>query len=726
MRVKAPWITAARVLRLLLAASLLCPLLLYAVWAVVSYGDAVEAGERDLAHRADRARMLPQREFDRQRLIGERALDMVARLRAPGDPRAERLLHDGLRGIAQQHPGQAIWLFDRAGRALASSAVFPAPRDLDIAEELDVAALHDTGAEVGVFALSFGGSSAAERSIGVALPVADASGGLAGVVLVAQPVRHLLAPLRDLAGGAAHEIHVVHKNGRHLLGFPAQGHGWSVPPRHAADVVLHRAVTAGTDALHRDGAGRLVAVRPLADVPAAALLSVSAGDATAAWRGSLLRGALFTLPMVVLLCVTTVIARRRAMREAAAHAQVREALQRGEAAEEALRRAQRIEAMGQLTGGVAHDFNNLLQVVASSLVLVRMGPLDPRQRRAVDAIETAATRGESLTRQLLSFSRRQTVAPMTLDLREQLPKFLDLMRHSLRGNISVMSYVAPDLWPVHVDASELQLAVLNLGVNARDAMPDGGSLSIEARNVRLDGQAEVGGLRGDFVMLMVKDNGCGIPADILPTVFEPFVTTKEVGKGTGLGLSQVYGFAQQAGGIATIASTPGRGTAVILLLPRSSAAVARTAEEAQDAVAEPPLKPGNRETILLVEDNPQIAEATSLVIESLGFSVVHAADANAALEMLGSGMRIDLLFSDIIMPGGMTGLELAQLVRAHAPELPIVLTTGYSGSARDATAEGFTILRKPYNFSDFSEIVRRLLPANTGTPQNENAELLRA
>ncbi|HYG87152.1 MAG TPA: ATP-binding protein [Azospirillum sp.] len=709
MRVKTRRFTAVQVLHLLLAASVLCPLLLYAVWAYVSYGDALRAGEMALDHQLDRVSAEAQRGFDHQRMIGERALDAVARTRSPADPKAEKGLHEAFKGIVQRHASQTLWLFDRSGRALASSAVFPA-RSFDVSDQDFFQSLRDTGAESGVASLALGGADA-EPSTGVALRVADSAGGFAGVVLAAVPAKHFLQPLNTLLNGAEHELALTLEDGNQL---PADT---GLPRTQEGVEGIFR--TTGV----RDTVERLVAARRLDGVPVTALVSMPMRDVTVGWRASLVHGALFALPVIALLFGTAAVIWFRTQRETAAQAQVREALQRGEAAEEALRRAQRIEAMGQLTGGVAHDFNNLLQVIASSLLLVRMGTLDPRQQRALDSIEMAASRGESLTRQLLSFSRRQTVAPTPLDLREQLPKFLDLMRHSLRGNISVMSYLAPDLWPVHVDASELELAVLNLGVNARDAMPNGGSLSMDARNVSLDGQAEAGGLHGDFVALTVLDNGCGIPPEILPKVFEPFVTTKDVGKGTGLGLSQVYGFAQQAGGVATIASTPGRGTAVTLLLPRSRIAVARSAEDVSTATAEPVVAHGRRETILLVEDNLQIAEATSAVIENLGFTVVHAADAKAALEVLDSGAHIDLLFSDIIMPGGMTGLELARLVREHIPSLPIVLTTGYSGSARDATAEGFTILRKPYNFSDFSEIVRRMLPNGADEQKGQSPRL---
>lgn len=714
MRVTIRRLTALQVLRLLLVAGVLCSVVAYAAWAWVMYREALRDGETAAGGQADRVRAEALHGFERQRLLAERALDAVSRTRSLGGTKAERPLHEALRAIVQRHPGQALWVFDSSGHALASSAVFPAPRDLDISDQDVFATVRNTPPTSGLASLTFGG----EPSVGVALRMPDTAGGFSGLAVALVPMGQFLPPQAPAVSGTESEVALINSNGFYLLDLPLDRQDWSTPPRLSTGTGLFRAVRDGVDGVYRapgtrDNAERMVATRRLAGLPLTALVSVPVSDVTAAWRAALTGGALVIAPIAALLIGITALAYRRATREHAAQAQIREALQRGEVAEEALRRAQRIEAMGQLTGGVAHDFNNLLQIMASSLVLVRMGPLDARQQRALDAIENAASRGESLTRHLLTFSRRQTVAPTPLELREQLPRFLDLMRHSLRGDIVVTSYVAPDLWPVHVDASELELAVLNLGVNARDAMPNGGALAIEARNVVLNGTAQSHELRGDFVVFTVSDTGCGIPPNILPKVFEPFVTTKDIGKGTGLGLSQVYGFAQQAGGLATIASTLGQGTAVTLFLPRSHVPVARAAGGEPSPGVEPVVVQGTRATILLVEDNLQIAEATSLVIEHLGFNVVHAADANAALEVLDRGVPVDLLFSDIIMPGGMTGLELAQLVRQHLPRLPIVLTTGYSGSARDAGAEDFIILRKPYNFSDFSDIVHRLLPPDT-------------
>ncbi len=243
--------------------------------------------------------------------------------------------------------------------------------------------------------------------------------------------------------------------------------------------------------------------------------------------------------------------------------------ERREAAEAALRQAQRLEAIGQLTGGVAHDFNNLLMIVSGSAQRLRRDVTDEKQLRLLDMIANATQRGESLTRQLLAFSRRQTLQPSAIDLSERLPKVKDMLSRSLRGDIEIRVVVPDRHCTVKVDPSELELALLNLAFNARDAMPSGGTLIITAKPVVLRGKAAEEGLHGEFVAVRVADTGAGIPPDVLSRVFEPFFTTKEEGKGTGLGLSQVYGFARQSGGTATITSTVGRGTAVTLFLPRT-------------------------------------------------------------------------------------------------------------------------------------------------------------
>nr|WP_279306508.1 ATP-binding protein [Microvirga solisilvae] len=375
---------------------------------------------------------------------------------------------------------------------------------------------------------------------------------------------------------------------------------------------------------------------------------------------------------------------------------------RREKAEAALKQAQRLEAIGHLTGGVAHDFNNLLMVVKGNVDRLKRFPFDDRQMRSLDAIDHAATRGASLVRQLLSFSRQQTHEATVVNLGEYLTSLEDILRSSLRGDI-ILDMRVPDLWNTKVDLNELELAILNIAVNARDAMPEGGRLTIQAWNATLF-DPDLIGLQGDFVALSLTDTGLGIPEDVLPHVFEPFYTTKEVGKGTGLGLSQVYGFARQSGGTATILAEVGRGTTVTLYLPRSQeipAGDAASHSRPQDAKGQ-----GH---ILLVEDNRDIADVTRTNLEELGFHVTHAATVQAALNLLRQGMFFDLVFSDIVMPGEMNGVDLARVVRERYPSLPILLTTGYSNMAQTAMDEGLSILRKPYEMGELVESIERTL-----------------
>ncbi len=305
----------------------------------------------------------------------------------------------------------------------------------------------------------------------------------------------------------------------------------------------------------------------------------------------------------------------------------------------------------------------------------------------------AAQRGTSLTRQLLAFSRRQSLAPESVDLVLRIGR----MRELLDRNVHVQVQCAPDLWPVEVDPGELELVILNLAVNARDAMPDGGSILIEARNAP---DEPVMGLRGDFVRLAVIDDGTGIPEDVRARVFDPFFTTKEIGKGSGLGLAQVYGFARQSGGTVWIESECGRGTSVIMLLPRSARVPEQPAEDerAADDAADPSLG-----SVLLVDDDEEVAALVGEMLEHLGYRVSHADSATAALNALANGCKVDVVFSDVMMPGGMNGVELAREIRVRALGVPVLLTSGYAEAAQQsAAAEGVNVLAKPYRLEDLA------------------------
>jgi PAS domain S-box-containing protein len=371
-------------------------------------------------------------------------------------------------------------------------------------------------------------------------------------------------------------------------------------------------------------------------------------------------------------------------------------------AEAQLLQAQKIEAIGQLTGGVAHDFNNILMVISGGLGLIER-PGDPaRRQRMIEGMRQAAERGASLSRQLLAFSRRQPLTGEPVDLRLQIDGMQELLDRSLAGDVHVVTDLAPDLWPVLVDPAELELVLLNLCVNARDAMPDGGVITIRATNLAADhGQT-------DFVRLAVVDQGVGMSAEVQARVFEPFFTTKEIGKGSGLGLAQVYGFAQQSGGGVEIDSALGGGTTVTLRLPRS--------RQAPAGLATPPLKgPAAQrataaQSVLLVEDDDAVAALVSEMLRELDYRVTRVDGSHSALAAVEGGSAIDLVLSDIMMPGSLNGVDLARELRRRRPLLPILLSSGHAEPAIEAAAkQAITVLRKPYDIATLAKALREVL-----------------
>jgi PAS domain S-box-containing protein len=354
---------------------------------------------------------------------------------------------------------------------------------------------------------------------------------------------------------------------------------------------------------------------------------------------------------------------------------------------EQLFQAQKMEAIGQLTGGIAHDFNNLLTIVLGGADMAeRLSGDNEKLKRILGNMRHAVKRGEELTKQLLAFSRRQTLKPQIIDVHEQMNVIADLLSRSLRGDIEIVTDVAPDVAPIEVDPSQLELAILNVGVNARDAMPHGGTLRISARHAS---PQEKGDPR-DFVAVAIADTGIGIPEDIQHRVIEPFFTTKAIGKGSGLGLSQAYGFAAQSGGSMMIDSVVGTGTTVTFYLPVAKSLPAKPAT--RDEVS----RISGRGTILVVEDEPAIAELAVSLLEDAGYTARVVTTAQSALDELARD-GFDAVFSDIMLPGGMTGAEFAQLVRSKYSGIGIVLATGFAESATSILAKDFSIVSKPYD-----------------------------
>ena len=392
----------------------------------------------------------------------------------------------------------------------------------------------------------------------------------------------------------------------------------------------------------------------------------------------------------------------------------REARLRLEEAQEALRQSQKMEAVGQLTGGVAHDFNNLLQVVVGNLETLQRRLPDnlERLRRAADNAMAGAQRAANLTQHLLAFSRRQPLNPRPVAINKLVSGMSDMLRRTLGEHVEVDTQLDPKLWQVEIDENQLESALLNLAVNARDAMPQGGRLSIQAENVELrpDRRSETELAAGEYVVISVSDNGVGMTPDVLARAFEPFFTTKGVGQGTGLGLSQVYGFVNQSGGKVKIASQPGVGTSIQIYLPR----LVETRELAVEETPRAMPSTAGRGTVLVVEDDPDVRGYTVDTVRELGYEVLEARDGPSALKRLHTmpNGSIDLLFTDVVLPGGLNGQQLAERAVVIHPHMKVLFATGY---ARDAIVHdgrvdpGVQLITKPFVFSDLAARLRSVL-----------------
>jgi PAS domain S-box-containing protein len=398
---------------------------------------------------------------------------------------------------------------------------------------------------------------------------------------------------------------------------------------------------------------------------------------------------------------------RRVEEEVSARAQV----------EEALRQTQKMEAVGQLTGGIAHDFNNLLTVVTGNIdmatrALVAIGEPDPRAKRALDNALKGAERAAALTQRLLAFARRQPLAPKLIDVDRLVAGMSDLLKRSLGETVSLEVVTAPGLWRVEADPNQLESAILNLAVNARDAMPDGGSLVIETANARLDrkyAQAHAEVAAGQYVVVAITDTGSGMSKETIERVFEPFFTTKEVGKGTGLGLSMVYGFVKQSGGHIKVYSEIDRGTTIKIYLPRVNAA---RVDDDDGGVSQGVERSQRQETILVVEDDDDVRAYTVEILRELGYRVLEAHDGASGLRLLErQDEPIDLLFTDVVMPG-MSGAELAAAARQAQPDLPVLYTSGYTRNAivhGGRLDPGVEMISKPFTYSGLASKIRDVL-----------------
>jgi two-component system NtrC family sensor kinase len=700
---------AIRLLKFMMVASLVLPALLFAFTAWVSYNNI----QRVTDERIDRSLDILHEHALKVLQTIERSfaeVDEIVRGMSDDDIRNnESMLHDRLKHIVEALPQlQGILIVDRNGHPLVSANAFPAHHDLDLSDR-DYFKAQQVGTPrtyVSDMQSPLRGGLTDTYFV-LSRPRPSDNGAFNGIMSVALLPSYFEGFYARMSTGEGNYFALARQDGSFLARYPLlDNRDVALNPqselRQGIEQGLER--TLYTNESQIDHVERRIGYRKLSGFPLYVLAGVETSAITGEWMRYMSSHLLFGLPLTAFLYAGLALALGRTRR-------LYDEADRREMAEGALRQAQRLEAIGQLTGGVAHDFNNLLMIISGSVQRLRNEFTESKHTRLLDMIVTATQRGETLTRQLLTYSRQQTLTPEVVDLSQRLPVLRELLTRSLRADIEIKVDVPDGVCATRVDSGEFELAILNLAVNAKDAMPNGGTLSIRAKPVTLKGEASEEGLAGDFVAIRIADTGHGIPADILPRVFEPFFTTKEVGKGTGLGLSQVYGFAQQSGGTATVSSVEGRGTIITLYLPRS---VDAPELEAAPVPAQAPTETAG--TVLLVEDNADVAEVGAGYLRQLGYRVRSVANAQAALAALRLDADVDLVFSDILMPGGMNGLELAREITQRFPDLPVLLATGYSASAQDAVRQGVVVLQKPYDLESLRRHIREAVESVKARP----------
>ena len=679
---------SVRWLRLLALLSIGVPLFIYLVFGVGRYLSAQD----DVEARVDRSLRVAHAHTAKviaaSVALQDKAMPLVSGKNPHELRNMEAALHEALRAFTiEQAQIQSILILDAYGKTLASSRLLPFPVvDMSDGEYFRV---HRDGLRTPHLSKPIVTRTSKERVLNLSIDFEDDQGQFGGVInvsLLASYFNHYFGDI--VAGDPELTISLFGQGGEIYTRWPdfLEGGDQLSPDGAVMQQLRHGDESAQLHGMSAvNGKESYIAYRKVGNYP----LFIAAGRSLTALRDEVLQElailfAMAALPVAALF-LTATIALRNARTVLLTMERLEKEIETRHRAEEALLQAQKLEALGRLTGGVAHDFNNALMVIANNLFLLKRAAPDLGAKQ-IDSMSRAVKSATNRTRQLLAFSRRQPLVAEHVVLQDKLPPMKDLFTPVLGSKVQLTVQVDPDTAPVVLDVAELELSLLNLSINARDAMPTGGALAINARNASID-EAPKG--MQDRVVIEVRDTGVGIAPELMSKVFEPFFTTKAVGEGTGLGLSQVYGMCERMGGCARISSTLGAGTCVSLYFPRA---------EHQPVVAEPgpapALEPLNQ-SVLLVEDNDEVAASVVPILESLGCRVTRVDRAGKARQLLEEGSRPDLILSDVVMPGEMDGVALAKHIRQHWPAQRLVLMTGYAEQLENIKRLGFDVLPKP-------------------------------
>ena len=683
--------SAVRWLRVALVLSLLGPAVLLGFIGFTTHAEATDAARGRLARLTQIAEEQALRIVETNEVIS-RALTTRIGARSNAEVReSSAVLHAVLKAwTADMRQLQSVWVWSEDGRALATNLMPVPPATLDISDREYFAWARSTESTGWFVSAPLRSRTTGELFVDFCKRRSGADGQFLGAISVSLFPAYFEAFFRDqVASEPGLAMSLLRDDGTLIARFPSRSGDDArvLPGSSPLRALIAQRPRAGEmrGISPVDGQDRYVAYRRIGDLPLYAVTSGSRSAMLAPWRRGFAVLAGLTIPLSVWLSLLCWFSMKRVRREHAIALAHRQQYEQRMKAEEALRHAQKMEALGRLTGGVAHDFNNILMVVQTSAVLARQ--LEERGQptgRALAPIERAVANGAQLTRQLLAIVRRQPLDVRTVDLQQVIVPLTQLMSSTLGRGVTVVPEVDPGV-QVTLDEAELELALINLCINAKDAMPAGGVVRIVARVVP---PPAPGSASPTWVRLSVSDPGEGIPPEQLHRVTEPFFTTKPLGQGTGLGLSQVQSFVEQAGGRLEIQSVPGRGTEVAMLLPCTI------------AVASPPLPAPKAlqrlsARLLLVEDNPDVGTAVTAILENAGARVIWHTSADDALAAIASGAEFDVVLSDVSLPGRHNGIDLARQLSSRVPPLPVVLMTGYTDQLQEAVAAGFRVISKP-------------------------------
>jgi two-component system NtrC family sensor kinase len=685
----------------MMVASLALPLALFAFASTVSWFSINETADREIERSLDVVHEHALKVFETiDRSLSEMA-EIIRGIPDAGIASREDALHLRLKQLADSLPQvKSAWIFDAKGHALANSLVVPAP-DIDFSDR-DYFKVHvagDIGTYIGA-ALKPRPPYQGAPFFGFSRRRPSEDGRFTGVIQASVLPEYFENFYARIGREPGSFFALGLTDGEVLARFPTVDNELRLDRDGpiAQKIAEHPKVGLITVTSPADGIERRLGYQRLAEYP----IYISAGLETAAirerWLSTMSQHLIFGAPATALLFFLLALALRRT------RTLYFEAAKRQEA-EEALKHGQRLEALGQLTGGVAHDFNNLLTVIRASVDLLRRPDLpEPRRLRYIDAISDTVTRAARLTSQLLAFARRQTLKPERFDVGQSVQTLSEMIGTLIGSRIEIVTHGPDAPCIINADAGQFETAMINMAVNARDAMDGHGRLTIAVRRVaELPGADPRSQNPDGYVAVSVEDTGIGIPEEQFGRIFEPFFTTKEVGQGTGLGLSQVFGFARQSGGAVVVTSELGQGSTFTLYLPRA----ADDGRSQQIAMEDAPPIDGTGMSILVVEDNIEVGKFAADALVELGYGTTLVENATHALEELAAGAeRYDVVFTDVVMPG-MTGIELAQEIRRHYPDLPVVLTSGYSHTLSENGSDGLELLQKPYSVEQLSRVLHK-------------------